>query len=386
MQRSRNTATARDVVKVFKGNGLKSFPEAETYATPDCSEVCENFQELLVDLLRVTTRPAVPVLQQACVDLFPGVTKDSCGLFCRRLCHAISFCRGKRSATSGKKLEPAVYRVLQALRREEASTSPAKMSPSPVASAERKREASPATSPRSKVRKLYSLDQGASPAVPAVDHPESGSDEAEEVLTVSSGGSGEEEAPPAGEAPPGQSPPEPREYFDASKKAMVRTYSCGKVVVAEMRSSSSGFMKAVWPCGAVTETLVPVLVFKKPAMRRPAAAPAASASKAPKDVAEDVEAASSAEDAETPEAPAVPAPARILNVEHVLKYTCMYYKASGKAALRQCFGNKKQLFQFGSKAFSKSQLQEVGRACCAQLTEGKILEEQAKAWCEEKLS
>ena len=279
MQRSRNTATARDVVKVFKGNGLKSFPEAEKYATPDCSVVCENFQELLVDLLRVIIRPAVPVLQQACVELFPEVTKDSCNLFCRGLCHAISFCRGKRSATSGKKLEPAVYRVLQALRREEVSTSPAKMSTSPVPSPEnRKREASPATSPRSKVRKLYSVDQGASPALPAVDHPESGSDEAEEVLTVSSGGSGEKEAPPTGEAPPGQNPPQPREYFDASKKAMVRTYGCGKVEVAEMRSSSSGFMKAVWACGAVTETLVPVMLFKKPAMKRPAAAPSASAS------------------------------------------------------------------------------------------------------------
>ena len=165
---------------------------------------------------------------------------------------------------------------------------------------------------------------------------------------------------------PKASPSDSKIYMDFAKGKLVRHFPDGKIEEAEMfEKSGCAFLWGRFSDGKEVES-------EQPCQLKILTRPAAVSSSGPL--------------VKRPASASSCAPLPPVSEEHVRKYTCMYYKASGKAALRQCFGAKKQLFQFGSKAVSQSQLQSVGRACCAQLTEGKILEEQAKAWCEEKLS
>ena len=110
-----------------------------------------------------------PLLQEGCSLVFKGVSKADCKAFCQQLCNAIKDTRSKKSATSGKKLPPAVFRLLSVLRASNGETSC-----SPPRSSEKKKlseasasgQAKPllpvsgdrdAVSPKSKVLKAYGM-------------------------------------------------------------------------------------------------------------------------------------------------------------------------------------------------------------------------------------
>ena len=58
------------------------------------------------------TASAKDVAQEGCSLVFKGVSKADCKAFCQQLCNAIKDTRSKKSATSGQKLPPAVFRLL----------------------------------------------------------------------------------------------------------------------------------------------------------------------------------------------------------------------------------------------------------------------------------
>ena len=113
MSRAKNDASARDILKVLKANGLQHLPKAETYAHLNVEDMIEKNKELLMDILKETQRPTCKVLQAGCVL---DCTKDMCKGWYDKLVHCISYCRSKRSASSGKKLPEAVFDIVNFLK------------------------------------------------------------------------------------------------------------------------------------------------------------------------------------------------------------------------------------------------------------------------------
>ena len=61
------------------------------------------------------------------------------------------------------------------------------------------------------------------------------------------------------------------------------------------------------------------------------------------------------------------------------KYSLMFYARDNKAALRRCFGDKKQIFQFGAKGASKAKLMQICEEARQRLSKGDT-EEYVEAW------
>ena len=112
--RAKNTASPKEVAKLFRGANVTQLPPEENYMVADLSKVAEKYEDLLSDIIRCTPRPTVTLA--GCLLVFRGVTKADCKAFCQQLICAIKMCREKKSATTGKKLAPSVYRILQVLR------------------------------------------------------------------------------------------------------------------------------------------------------------------------------------------------------------------------------------------------------------------------------
>ena len=66
-------------------------------------------------------------------------------------------------------------------------------------------------------------------------------------------------------------------------------------------------------------------------------------------------------------------------------YAKMHYK-TGKAAIRQGYGQKRQICQFGGLAYSKVVLYGICDKIIAQLKEGSLEESDAKEACEKLLA
>ena len=212
MSRAKNDASARDILKVLKANGLQHLPKAETYAHLNVEDMIEKNKELLMDILKETQRPTCKVLQAGCVSHFPDCTKDMCKGWCDKLVHCISYCRSKRSASSGKKLPEAVFDIVNFLKSGKranlsirASGSAARSSPAhqlPLQDSQQSSEKSPEG--KADIYRQYGLQPPTSPA------PES------EAIVVSSQEDNSCVQPPAKEAPPKQEGAQLacREYFD----------------------------------------------------------------------------------------------------------------------------------------------------------------------------
>ena len=67
------------------------------------------------------------------------------------------------------------------------------------------------------------------------------------------------------------------------------------------------------------------------------------------------------------------------------KFACMFYKSSGKMALRAKTGDKGQLFQFGSQELSREDLQKIADRCIQQLEARTLNRLTGKAWCEQEV-
>ena len=114
--RAKNIASGKDVAKVLRGVGLEQLPDEKDYMIADLSKIVEKYEDFLWDVCRLTPRPTAPLLQKGYSLVLKGVSKADCKAFCQQLCNAIKDTRSKKSATSGKKLPPAVFRLLSVLR------------------------------------------------------------------------------------------------------------------------------------------------------------------------------------------------------------------------------------------------------------------------------
>ena len=109
MSRVKNDAVPADLVKPLRSN-LRSLCMSKV-TNPDNDEVATEFETTIMDLLSVTLRPNLTTLEKAVQRAF-SEEKHHCRQWSRRILDVIKHCKDKRfSATSGKKLNPAVWRI-----------------------------------------------------------------------------------------------------------------------------------------------------------------------------------------------------------------------------------------------------------------------------------
>ena len=113
-ERAKNTASSKDLCKVFRGYSLAL--DASKWRD-DTEVLVERHEVLLQDIFAETPRPTEVVLQQALVLAY-SVSRN----IARDVASSINLCvkliREKgQSATSGRKLSPAMWRLVQRLRR-----------------------------------------------------------------------------------------------------------------------------------------------------------------------------------------------------------------------------------------------------------------------------
>lgn len=92
-------------------------PTRSSFLVTDPDKITETFERFLLELcLMKSFRKTSKFLEQCASDCFPRLERAECKLLGQRLmaaCENISVKR--KSMTSGKKLNPAVYRIIQAL-------------------------------------------------------------------------------------------------------------------------------------------------------------------------------------------------------------------------------------------------------------------------------
>ena len=127
--RVKNTASAKDLRKVFLLHikevelDIKSFREEEDH-------VIKKYEALMLDIIEETLRPTEKVLQTAIVETYSVSHKDGKAI-ARGLHTAFKYARSKlQSASSGTKLAPSTWRVVQRMKELSGTqSSPAKSSP-----------------------------------------------------------------------------------------------------------------------------------------------------------------------------------------------------------------------------------------------------------------
>ena len=120
-ERAKNTASSKDLCKVFRGYSLAL--DASKWRD-DTEVLVERHEVLLQDIFAETPRPTEVVLQQALVLAY-SVSRN----IARDVASSINLCvkliREKgQSATSGRKLSPAMWRLVQRLRESSMTGSP----------------------------------------------------------------------------------------------------------------------------------------------------------------------------------------------------------------------------------------------------------------------
>ena len=129
--RVKNTASAKDLRKVFLLRikevklDIKSFREEEDH-------VIKKYEALMLDIIEETLQPTEKVLQTAIVETYSVRVSHKDGKAIARGLHtAFKYARSKlQSASSGKKLAPSTWRVVQRMKELSGTqSSPAKSSP-----------------------------------------------------------------------------------------------------------------------------------------------------------------------------------------------------------------------------------------------------------------
>lgn len=101
------------MAKVLRAN-VRSF-QKEHWNSTNIEDVVAEYQDFIVDALRLTARPTVGVMTSAAKVTF-GEDLEKCKMFAVRMQAAISYCRVKaKSATSGMKLSQPVRRVVEVI-------------------------------------------------------------------------------------------------------------------------------------------------------------------------------------------------------------------------------------------------------------------------------
>lgn len=395
--RARNTASPEEIAAVLKGS-LSSLDQKQ-YLQVDLDNVVEAYQDVIVLLLKLTQRMTVSVLASA-ASLSFEVTAQEANAWARSICSAVSHCQSKRrSCSSGKKLPPAVFRVVQALQEVTSPRPPPLTSRASRCSSSsnqsidltKKEKQGRSRSPvrRDEILALYGAGGkvGAKPVLPLGE---------DEVFILSSQ---ETDCPASASVGSTSQQLATRyvQYVDPLAKALVRVADGKLIATAKMSPGPDGFARGVFP-GETEEhcTDMPNLYLLPPVIKKK---PAAAVRKKPavlhpvpsEEEAEDEQAPDNIEEdehtdpghRETQEDGFSPEEATLLKSsgqrKPELKYVKMYYKNSGAWAVRQGFCAKKQLFQIKNPNKTKDQLEKIVDAALLKLSGG-MLEEAVKTW------
>jgi hypothetical protein len=115
MKRCRNSATAADVAKTLRGT-LPKGADMKLVYEPDIEILIGNFSEILCDTLRLTPRPTQKLFKDAAMQAWDFESGEG-DLFGNRMAQAVIHCRVKKNqSTTGKKMPPGVFKVVEALK------------------------------------------------------------------------------------------------------------------------------------------------------------------------------------------------------------------------------------------------------------------------------
>lgn len=289
--RVKNTASVKDLKKCFRLHIKEDHLDVRSFRE-DEDVVIKKYEQLLLDILDQTLRPTEGVLRSAILDAYEISNKDATA--CARALHGcFKHCRSKlQSTTSGKRLDPATFRIVQRIKELQGpKASPASKTSSPRGSASSLAiSPSPAKpkkllfveSPTLRVKgkqsgssadifALYGLPK---PAPNPADSTGAGSRcpraaisvDDEEDLEVDSAesqggtilGSSEEEAAAAA----ARSIPEQHPYFDAAQGCYVKLLAGGETVRGELLPGPEGMCLVKFPGEPEFQSQVPNLFLE----------------------------------------------------------------------------------------------------------------------------
>ena len=322
-------------------------PVSTQYLVADPDVLVTNFEGLLLQLLKIPGRKTQCFLEKATAKAFPRLTSGECKTFAQRLQAGLNHVLlKKKQSTSGKKLCPAVQRLVRELGNLPDQVSPpsssAPSAPSiclPVSSTPVLNAAQIAASAR---ELLGEFDD----AAPAADI----ESVAESAATIGSS----------------QQEPEYKQYFDNASLCMVRLFPSGNIQKSNMLPGDNGFAVATFPGSEeristeVPNSLLNVFQKSEPAVKkRPAAIRIRSPGLKRPAASPDVAAASSS--------------------GSVCNFAIMYYREPKHSwAIRQK-DTGKQLFQVACKDNSKEAVHPIILEARQKLVEGKDWSE-VKEW------
>ena len=118
--RAKNTATAKDMMGCFVLWSREI--DVESFRLSEQQVIVQN-ERLFSELLKKTVRPGQKEVQQG-LSMAYQIGVDEAKAISKSICNAFKFARSKiQSCSSGKKLEPAVWKFVQRLKTLSASSS-----------------------------------------------------------------------------------------------------------------------------------------------------------------------------------------------------------------------------------------------------------------------
>ena len=135
--RVKNTASVKDLKKCFRLHMKEDHLDVRSFRE-DEDVVIKKYEQLLLDILDQTLRPTEGVLRSATLDASRAKISNKDATACARALHGcFKHCRSKlQSTTSGKRLDPATFRIVQRIKELQGpKASPASNTSSPRGSA-----------------------------------------------------------------------------------------------------------------------------------------------------------------------------------------------------------------------------------------------------------
>lgn len=253
--RIRNCASIEQVGKVFRANGMTTL---KTDCLLDFEELCENYEEFICDLLRLTPRPTAKLIEKAALESSNKITKDSANLFGQRVASAISHIRQKaKNMTSGTKTSRAFNNIRMVMNKcENAAGGSLLDRASKISQPVKASPESQTSEPASKISQLPISQNAQQPAskisqpVAARSRASSSHEDirrrimssyrtASDVTSVAMICSSQED-----EVPQVPSTTSARRWFDSGRKTMAQLSSSGSMQYASMTPGADGFAVA----------------------------------------------------------------------------------------------------------------------------------------------
>lgn len=344
-------------VKIFRSICPEG-PESTKFLVADPDTLICNYEELCLQLMLLDGRLTVPLLQKAISKAYGRLTSGECKAFAQRiqagLAHIIV---KKKSCTSGRKLHPAVWRIISQLG---APSPPAAASSSssrlPVARPSNDSQCSQAGAPSSSSSGLP--DPLLNPKAILANAKEALSDFEADSSVVSVTSSAPQQ--------------EHQQYFDNASMCMVRLFPSGKRIESIMQPGETGFAVAIFP-GETAEILTELPNSLLESFQESSGAKKKPSAKGT------VKKRPAASSQSTPVSRARTTAAPVQGDPFKPSYDIMYYKEPKHSWAIRLRGGK-QLFQITCQHRPKENLREMMVEAVKKLEAGQSTEE-VKEWC-----